>query len=178
MARRVWHSWVSGRSAPWKENGVEEKSAKPDEALNLLLGWIRASHKLRALGQEMGAMTEGGRGAWGVLHSLVSEGPQTVPQLARARPVSRQHIQQIANELMAAGFIESLPNPAHRRSRLLAITASGRAEYLRVRDILLQHADTLFAGMDQSDVARSRQMLAIVLQRLDELLVDVPIMDR
>lgn len=152
---------------------MNEKSAKPDEGLYLLLGWIRASHKLRALGQELGAMTEGGRGAWGVLHSLATEGPQTVPQLARARPVSRQHIQKIANELMAAGFIESVPNPAHRRSRLLAITANGRTEYERVREILRRHAEALFAGMEQSDVARSRQMLAIVLERLDELLADV-----
>ena len=152
---------------------MNEKSAKPDEGLYLLLGWIRASHKLRALGQEMGAVTEGGRGAWGVLHSLVAEGPQTVPQLARTRPVSRQHIQKIANELMEAGLIESVPNPAHRRSRLLAITASGRAEYERVRDILLHHADTLFAGISRADLARSRQTLAVVLERLDELLADV-----
>jgi hypothetical protein len=41
-------------------------------------------------------MTAGKRG---VLKGLDRLGPQTVPQMARARPVSRQHIQTLVNRL-------------------------------------------------------------------------------
>jgi len=51
----------------------------------------------------------------GVLRSLARLGPQTVPQMAGARPVSRQHIQTIVNALAADGLVETIDNPAHKR---------------------------------------------------------------
>ena len=59
--------------------------------------------------------------------SLQQLGSQTVPQLARARPVSRQHIQSLVNALLEAGYVEYIENPAHKRSRLVRITQQGRA---------------------------------------------------
>jgi DNA-binding MarR family transcriptional regulator len=53
-------------------------------------------------------------------------GPQTVPQLARERSVTRQHVQALVNPLVEAGYVELLDNPAHRRSRLVGLTESGR----------------------------------------------------
>ena len=64
-------------------------------------------------------------GKRGVLMSVQMLGPQTVPQLARARPVSRQHIQSLVNVLLDEGHVEYLPNPAHKRSRLVRITETG-----------------------------------------------------
>ena len=36
----------------------------------------------------------------GLMRSLKLEGAQTVPQLARARPVSQKHIQKLASEMI------------------------------------------------------------------------------
>lgn len=63
----------------------------------------------------------------GVLRGLVRYGPQTVPQLARARRVSRQHVQEVVDALAASGLVELAPNPAHARSRLVRPTARGEA---------------------------------------------------
>src|SRR3954471_13638288 len=62
----------------------------------------------------------------GVLESLYRLGPQTVPAMARARPVSRQHIQTLVNRLAALGLVEAQENPASRRSPLIGLTATGR----------------------------------------------------
>ena len=56
--------------------------------------------------------------------------PATVPQLARMRPVSRQHIQLIVNDLKDKGLVELVDNPAHKRSRLVQLTAAG-TRYLK-----------------------------------------------
>ena len=65
-------------------------------------------------------------GERGILMSLHRHGPQTVPQLARARPVSRQHIQAHVTPLASKGLVEFRPNPAHRKSHLVTLTEKGR----------------------------------------------------
>jgi DNA-binding MarR family transcriptional regulator len=78
---------------------------------------------------------EGGRSAArrGVLMGLHRTGPQTVPQIARARPVSRQHIQVLVNGLIDDGLVEAVPNPAHQRSPLIRLTEDGRCRVANLR---------------------------------------------
>ncbi|MFT3695612.1 MAG: helix-turn-helix domain-containing protein [Kofleriaceae bacterium] len=73
--------------------------------------------------------TTGGRSetARGVLRGLVRYGSRTVPQLAFARSVTRQHIQEVVNELLADGLVRRIPNPAHKRSYLIEATRQGTA---------------------------------------------------
>jgi DNA-binding MarR family transcriptional regulator len=61
-----------------------------------------------------------------VLERLARGGPQTVPDMARARNVSRQHIQKIVDRLGDAGLIDLKVNPAHKRSPLIVLSADGR----------------------------------------------------
>jgi len=61
----------------------------------------------------------------GVLRDLARLGPRTVPQLARRRECSRQHVQALVNRLVADGMAELIPNPDHRRSQLVSLTAAG-----------------------------------------------------
>jgi DNA-binding MarR family transcriptional regulator len=64
-----------------------------------------------------------------VMESLVMGGAKTVPEIARVRPVSRQHIQILVNDLLALGYVEYQDNPAHRRSKLVAVTDAGEAAF-------------------------------------------------
>jgi len=84
-----------------------------------------------------------------VLEFVSRNGPATVPAIARARGVTRQHIQVIANELLAAGLLEPQPNPAHQRSPNYSLTNEGAeaisAVLLRERDYLVGHLDELDA---------------------------------
>lgn len=106
---------------------AKKRSANRDELLREWIDEIRSCfHQLGAAATDIHSaihLTGAGRA---VLESLVRFGDQTVPQMASARPVSRQHIQTIVDALIEDGLVESVANPAHRRSSLIALTAKGR----------------------------------------------------
>ena len=79
-------------------------------------------------------------GKLGILRTLHEGGASTVPAIARSRPAARQGVQRNADDLEAAGLIEYLPNPQHRRSKLLRLTSGGEKAYLRARDAQLAWA--------------------------------------
>lgn len=84
------------------------------------------THRLRAASTQLhgdGAQSAGRRG---VLLDLARFGDMTVPDLARRRPVSRQHIQILVNSLLDDGLARLVRNPAHKRSKLVRLTAAGR----------------------------------------------------
>ncbi len=63
-----------------------------------------------------------------VLKGLARVGPRTVPQLARDRSVSRQHVQALVNLLAEQGYVEFIDNPAHKRSHLVRLTPAGKEQ--------------------------------------------------
>jgi DNA-binding MarR family transcriptional regulator len=82
--------------------------------------------QLRAVSAEIhgnGAPMPGQRG---VLIDLARMGPQTVARMARARAVSRQHVQALVDRFRARGLVELAENPNHRRSKLVRLTRKGR----------------------------------------------------
>ena len=68
-----------------------------------------------------------------VLEVLAEDGPATVPAIGERLDLARQGIQRHVNELTAAGYAEARPNPAHRRSVLIALTPAGAALFDRIR---------------------------------------------
>ncbi len=97
------------------------------EALESVLEEVRSlSRRLRSIAGE----TQGIEGVTAGMHSVLAElarsGPRTVPQMARSRSVSRQHIRTVVNKLEAGELVEAVPNPAHKRSSLVRVTTKGR----------------------------------------------------
>jgi DNA-binding MarR family transcriptional regulator len=82
-------------------------------------------HRVRAVTEDMHREQGLPAALRDVLLSLAEHGPRTVPQMARARPVSRQHVQILVNRLIEAGLVQTSPNPAHRRSHLIRLTSHG-----------------------------------------------------
>jgi DNA-binding MarR family transcriptional regulator len=60
-----------------------------------------------------------------LLELLQRQGPATVPQMARARGVTRQHVQGLVDLLAARRLVRLTDNPAHRRSALVELTPAG-----------------------------------------------------
>ena len=100
-----------------------------------------------------------------VLESVVEGGPKTVPELARARPVSRQHIQTLVNELLAAGLVEVRDNPAHRRSKLVAPTQEGAATFAALRAREAAALTRLALDIDAQEMERATQALTQLIER-------------
>lgn len=80
---------------------------------------------LKAVGEDMHADIGVTASMRAVMVLLAAVGDHTVPELARERGVSRQHIQSVINELLAAGLAATTRNPSHRRSPLLVLTDEG-----------------------------------------------------
>jgi DNA-binding MarR family transcriptional regulator len=100
-------------------------SEKAQALETLIAETISLYQRLRAVAEELHGFERLSGGKRGVLRDLYQNGMQTVPQMARSRPVSRQHIQTIVNPLYEEGLVEFVENPAHRRSRLVRLTRKG-----------------------------------------------------
>ena len=125
-------------------------------------------HRLRAVAAEVHGEGELSAARRGVLTSLVKLGPQTVPQMAAVRPVSRQHIQTIVDSLAADGLVETIDNPAHKRSVLVRLTARGRTA---VRDITRRESSLLASldvGVSAAEIDRATAVLKTFRTRLEE----------
>ncbi|MFD4430575.1 MarR family winged helix-turn-helix transcriptional regulator [Nocardia sp. NPDC058497] len=116
-------------------------------------------------------------GVRAVLDLLSRHGPMTVPQMGRAQALSRQFVQRMVNDAMAADLVATLGNPRHRRSPLITLTEQGRAamatasarEHARLRDVggeltaadidtclrVLRHLREPFANVDMNDDRRT-----------------------
>ena len=140
--------------------------------MDMLWLTIQTGFKIRALGRRTGFVTARG-GMWGLLRSLTLGGPQTVPALARSRPVSRQHIQTLADAMAADGLVAFRANPAHKRSPLVMITAKGEQLYETLAKKLGAISDDLVADMDARKIAAAVEALKQLAAKLDAVLGDV-----
>jgi len=139
--------------------------------MDVIVLTLAASFKLRALGRRTGLVSARG-GVWGLLRSLKLEGPLTVPELARMRPVTRQHIQKLADELAAQGLVAFEPNPAHKRSQLVRLTPAGERLFEQLTRRFGRLADEIARGLDEKKLALTAETLAALAARLDAALGD------
>jgi DNA-binding MarR family transcriptional regulator len=112
-----------------------------------------------------------------VLEQLNASGESTVPQIARSLLLPRQVVQRLADTVHERGLIEFVANPAHRRSRLLRLTASGRGildQILKQElQVLAPVAETLEAK-DAEACARVMAELTAAMHAMAEQLADDP----
>lgn len=69
---------------------------------------------------------------WQVLGTALHE-QHTVAAIARSMGLARQSVQRIADILVTEGLAEFLPNPAHRRAKLLSSTEKGINSIKKIR---------------------------------------------
>ncbi len=93
----------------------------------------RLFHQLRLSAEQLHADPALTAAHRAMLESLFRDGPQTVPELARGRSVSRQHIQILINRLLELGLVEARPNPGNRRSPHIALADAGRKRFEAMR---------------------------------------------
>ena len=76
------------------------QQASAENILDFAVAVIEFYFRIEAVSEATAGFATAG-GEWGTLRMLVKDGPQTVPEMARSRPVSRQHCQTIINALEA-----------------------------------------------------------------------------
>src|SRR5262249_4590014 len=125
-------------------------------------------HRLRAVAAAVHGEGELSAARRGVLTSLARLGPQTVPPMAALRPVARQHLPTVGRSPAADGLVETIDNPAHKRSVLVRLTARGRTA---VRDIARRESallTSLDVGVSAAEIDRATAVLNKFRTRLEE----------
>jgi DNA-binding MarR family transcriptional regulator len=141
--------------------------ASAEDVLELSGAVIEFYFRSEAITQATAGFASAG-GEWGVLRMLVKQGAQTVPDMARSRPVSRQHCQTICNTLEAEGLVEFVDNPKHKRSKLVRATKKGRARFDAMRKQFLDAAGLYAPLFTAAEIAtatdvcrRGREMIEV-----------------
>ena len=127
------------------------QQASAEDVLDLSVAVIEFYFRIEAITEALAGFATAG-GEWGTLRSLVKEGPQTVPDLARSKPVSRQHCQTIVNALETQGLVEFIDNPKHKTSKLVRATKRGRARFESMRKQFLSAAGVYAPAFTAAEV--------------------------
>jgi len=132
-------------------------------------------HRMRAVGDALHKKHSVTTPMRGVMQSLFDGGSQTVPQMAAARPVSRQHIQTIVDALSERGLVKALPNPNHKRSSLIDLTEEGCELFVQMREaeavvIGQTLGDTIFSDLEttQKVLSTFAEQLQMIIQQQKE----------
>jgi DNA-binding MarR family transcriptional regulator len=144
---------VSNKNDLYSEVTMSDKARAIE---SLITEIISLYQRLQVTAERLHGFRRLSGGKRGVLRDLYKNGMQTVPEMARSRPVSRQHIQTIVNPLVEEGLVEFVENPAHRRSRLVRLTKRGvdlLEEMNRKETELLSRIETAFSEKDALDSA-------------------------
>jgi DNA-binding MarR family transcriptional regulator len=104
-----------------------------------------------------------------VLEHLVLNGPQTVPQVAQARNVTRQHVQQRVDELVMQGYADFVDNPNHRRSRLVQASPAGAAYFDTLYGAELDALDRVLADVPDGELQQALEGLRRFRSVLDQI---------
>lgn len=102
---------------------------------------------------------------WQVLGAIaLAPQPPTIPQIAAAMGVTRQGVLKQINLLVDEGLIQPLPNPAHKRSPLYALTPVGQTSYDALADRWNTHVQKMAAGFTAVDLDAALRVLSVLSQ--------------
>jgi DNA-binding MarR family transcriptional regulator len=131
----------------------------------LVLETFRLNGRLLAAGDRMTRPLGLTSARWQVL-GAVEDGALPVAQIARNMGLTRQAVQRIANVLRADKLVEFTDNPNHRRSRLVGLTAKGRAVLAEAMVLQTDWANGLAAELLPDRLAAALSVLRTIRQLL------------
>ncbi|MCB5178745.1 MarR family winged helix-turn-helix transcriptional regulator [Streptomyces antimicrobicus] len=132
------------------------------------LGVFRLNGQFLAVSEDLARPAGLTAARWQVLGAVLHE-PLPVAGIARAMGITRQSVQRIADLLAAKGLAEYVPNPAHRRAKLLRPTAAGRAAVARIGPGHAALADQLAAHLGEEAFAETVRVLERLATTMDTL---------
>jgi DNA-binding MarR family transcriptional regulator len=136
-------------------------SPSPQAALYQVIWHTRRLfQRLASTADALHADLELSAGQRALLEFLEGREPQTVPEIARERAVSRQHIQVLVNQLAVRGLVRTRENPRHRRSALVERTKAGQALFEAVRGREAGGLAAMAAAFDPEDLESTARTLA------------------
>ncbi|WP_369234356.1 MarR family winged helix-turn-helix transcriptional regulator [Streptomyces sp. R21] len=132
------------------------------------LGVFRLNGQLLAVSEELARPAGLTASWWQVLGAVLPE-PLPVSGIARVMGMTRQGVQRVADLLVREGLAEYLPNPAHRRAKLLTPTEGGRAAIAKIGPGHAALADRLAEELGETAFAETVRVLERLSAALDKV---------
>lgn len=107
--------------------------------------------------------------AWWQVLGAVLTAPLPVSAIARDMGITRQAVQRTADLLVDRGLLTHRENPAHRRAKLVAPTAEGRAAVAAIAPQHLRAARSLVEAMGEDRLADAIAAMDTLTEVLDTL---------
>lgn len=141
----------------------------PAPSAAVLLELLEETRRLSRVVQQQRSRLSGETtaGMWSLLLHLSQHGAATVPEIAAARGVSRQHTQGLVDALLGRGWAMLQDNPRHRRSPRVALSAAGAAHLQALQAQEAAWAQHLCGGLEAMPTAWARDTLAALRAALE-----------
>ena len=141
-------------------------NAKAKKLYGAIRGLRGCFNRLKALASEMHADLGITASMRAVMETLAEEGDKTVPEIARIKGVSRQHIQVNVNALVDENLVKLIDNPTHKRSPLVVLTKNGRTAFREMRRREASTLDYLAADFKADTLDNAAAMLSELNHKL------------
>ncbi|MFJ1866415.1 MarR family winged helix-turn-helix transcriptional regulator [Streptomyces sp. NPDC088097] len=148
--------------------GPGDARERQDLLSRTALGVFQLNGRFLAVSEELARPAGLTAAWWQVLGAVVAE-PLPVAGIARSMGITRQSVQRVADLLAAKGLAEYLPNPAHRRAKLLRPTEAGRAAMARIDPGHSALAAALAEELGEEAFAETARTLERLCQALNAL---------
>jgi DNA-binding MarR family transcriptional regulator len=154
------------RNEPASQQAERERSSGGQYITEILLETFRLNGRLVEAGDRMTRDLELSTARWQVL-SVADREPATVAEIARRMGLRRQSVQRTVNSLRGDGFVELIPNPNHRRAKLVQITERGTVALTKTYERQIQWANEMAIGLSDEDLDRTLKVMAAFRARLE-----------
>jgi DNA-binding MarR family transcriptional regulator len=105
---------------------------------------------------------------WQVIGAIVlSPVPLPVAHIARNMGLSRQSVQQLANDMEKDGLVRFAPNPHHARAKLVLLTERGTSAYRKAMARQAPWVRALGTSIEAKSVDAARGLLKKLRMRLE-----------
>ena len=147
--------------------GSEPIASPADAFTDLVLEVFRLNGRRLAAGDQLAAPVGLTSARWQVLGAIDGQ-PLSVAGIARAMGLTRQSVQRTADLLAAEGIVDFVPNPQHKRAKLVELTPTGRAMLREVTILQRAWADRTAAGLPAAALEAAVELLRTLRQRLEQ----------
>jgi DNA-binding MarR family transcriptional regulator len=135
----------------------------------LILETFRLNGRLLASGDSLVRDLGLTSARWQVLGAIaLASQPLSVAHIARNMGLTRQAVQRLANEMERDQLVAFAPNPHHRRSQVLHMTAKGKAKYRAAMERQGPWVGKLAAGLGVRQIGAATALVRTVRQRLED----------
>ncbi|CAA9413315.1 MAG: Transcriptional regulator, MarR family [uncultured Rubrobacteraceae bacterium] len=146
---------------------MDKWTAEGDAFGKIILEVFRLNGRLIDAGDGIAAPVGQTSARWQVL-GVVSGGPASVAQVARAMGLARQSVQRTADLLAADGLVRYADNPHHRRAKLVMMTPKGQQtlDYIGRRQV--RWANRIGGGHDLEQLRTAAAVLRQLRESLEQ----------